>query len=77
VVKPFLLFSAVAERLFQLSSYSMNETIYNMMNGMVGLLIMSTFGIGSRIWLICPIPSVICLPYYLRVFTLFVVFFGS
>ena len=27
--------------------------------------------------LICPTPSVICLPYYLRVLTLFVVFIGG
>jgi hypothetical protein len=44
-------------------SYSMVETNYNMMIGMVDLLVMSTFGGGSLIWLIYSIPSVICLPY--------------
>nr|WMY24307.1 NADH dehydrogenase subunit 5 [Nasutitermitinae sp.] len=58
-------------------SYSMVESNYNMMVGMVGLLIMSIFGGGSLMWLICPTPSVICLPYYLKFLTLFVVFMGG
>nr|YP_009434171.1 NADH dehydrogenase subunit 5 [Hospitalitermes medioflavus]AQP30095.1 NADH dehydrogenase subunit 5 [Hospitalitermes medioflavus] len=58
-------------------SYSMVETNYNMMTGMVGLLIMSIFGGGSLMWLICPTPSLICLPYYLSFLTLFVVFLGG
>nr|WNH36508.1 NADH dehydrogenase subunit 5 [Nasutitermes nigritus] len=58
-------------------SYSVVETNYNMMVGMVGLLIMSIFGGGSLMWLICPTPSVICLPYYLKFLTLFVVFLGG
>jgi hypothetical protein len=33
---------------------------------MVGLMVMSIFGGGSLIWLICPTPSVICWPYCLR-----------
>nr|YP_009350995.1 NADH dehydrogenase subunit 5 [Oriensubulitermes inanis]AQP28294.1 NADH dehydrogenase subunit 5 [Oriensubulitermes inanis] len=58
-------------------SYSMIETNYNMMVGMIGLLIMSIFGGGSLMWLICPTPSMICLPYYLKFLTLFVVFLGG
>nr|WNH36560.1 NADH dehydrogenase subunit 5 [Nasutitermes sp. 3 MLW-2023a] len=58
-------------------SYSVVETNYNMMVGMVGLLIMSIFGGGSLMWLICPTPSMICLPYYLSFLTLFVVFLGG
>nr|WMY24216.1 NADH dehydrogenase subunit 5 [Coarctotermes pauliani] len=58
-------------------SYSMVETNYSMMVGMVGLLVMSIFGGGSLMWLICPTPSVICLPYYLKFLTLFVVFLGG
>nr|AQP30264.1 NADH dehydrogenase subunit 5 [Tumulitermes sp. AUS49] len=58
-------------------SYSMVETNYNMMVGMIGLLVMSIFGGGSLMWLICPTPSVICLPYYLSFLTLFVVFLGG
>nr|URH16730.1 NADH dehydrogenase subunit 5 [Dentispicotermes sp. n. 2 SH-2021a] len=59
------------------SSYSMVETNYNMMFGMVGLLTMSIFGGGSLMWLICPTPSVICLPYYLSFLTLFVLILGG
>nr|YP_009351632.1 NADH dehydrogenase subunit 5 [Cephalotermes rectangularis]AQP30173.1 NADH dehydrogenase subunit 5 [Cephalotermes rectangularis] len=58
-------------------SYSMVESNYNMMFGMIGLLIMSIFGGGFLMWLICPTPSVICLPYYLSFLTLFVVFVGG
>nr|AQP29893.1 NADH dehydrogenase subunit 5 [Microtermes sp. BDIT020] len=59
------------------SSHSMVETGYNMVYGMVGLLIMSIFGGSSLMWLICPTPSVICLPYYLKFLTLLVVFLGG
>jgi hypothetical protein len=61
-----------------LSSYSMAETSHNMMFGITGLLITSTFFCGgSLMWLICPTPSVICLPHYLKFLTLFVVFTGG
>nr|URH17054.1 NADH dehydrogenase subunit 5 [Pericapritermes sp. H SH-2022a] len=59
------------------SSFSMVESNYNMVFGMIGLLVMSIFGGGSLMWLICPTPSVICLPYYLSFLTLFVVFVGG
>nr|AQP26791.1 NADH dehydrogenase subunit 5 [Pericapritermes latignathus] len=59
------------------SSFSMVESNYNMVFGMIGLLIMSIFGGGSLMWLICPTPSVICLPYYLSFLTLFVLFVGG
>nr|AQP30312.1 NADH dehydrogenase subunit 5 [Astalotermes cf. obstructus RDCT140] len=58
-------------------SYSMVETNYNMMFGMIGLLVMSIFGGGVLMWLICPTPSMICLPYYLKFLTLFVLFIGA
>nr|AIY62017.1 NADH dehydrogenase subunit 5 [Constrictotermes cavifrons] len=57
--------------------FSMVEINYNMMVGMIGLLIMSIFGGGVLMWLICPTPSMICLPYYLSFLTLFVVFLGG
>nr|AQP28151.1 NADH dehydrogenase subunit 5 [Macrotermes sp. A TB-2017]AQP28511.1 NADH dehydrogenase subunit 5 [Macrotermes subhyalinus] len=59
------------------SSHSMAETGYNMVSGMVGLLIMSVFGGSSLMWLICPTPSVICLPYYLSFLTLLVIILGG
>jgi NADH-ubiquinone oxidoreductase chain 5 len=55
-------------------SYSVVETSYSIMFGIIGLLIISIFGGGSLMWLICLTPSVICLPYYLKFLTLFVVF---
>nr|QXT44304.1 NADH dehydrogenase subunit 5 [Anenteotermes polyscolus] len=58
-------------------TYSMVETNYNMMSGMIGLLVMSVFGGGILMWLICPTPSMICLPYYLKFLTLFVLFVGG
>nr|QXT44265.1 NADH dehydrogenase subunit 5 [Apicotermes occultus] len=58
-------------------SCSMGETNYNMVLGMIGLLVMSVFGGASLMWLICPTPSVICLPYYLSFLTLFVLFVGG
>nr|YP_009350462.1 NADH dehydrogenase subunit 5 [Macrotermes carbonarius]AQP27099.1 NADH dehydrogenase subunit 5 [Macrotermes carbonarius] len=59
------------------SSHSMAETGYNMVLGMVGLLVMSIFGGSSLMWLICPTPSVICLPYYLSFLTLLVIILGG
>nr|YP_009250630.1 NADH dehydrogenase subunit 5 [Heterotermes nr. tenuis COL.4PUERTO]AMX22959.1 NADH dehydrogenase subunit 5 [Heterotermes nr. tenuis COL.4PUERTO] len=58
-------------------SCSMVETNYNMVVGMIGLLIMSVLGGSSLMWLICPTPSVICLPYYLSFLTFFVVLLGG
>jgi NADH-ubiquinone oxidoreductase chain 5 len=60
-----------------LSSYSTVETNYNTMFGINGLLIISIFGGGALMWLICPTPSIICLPYYLKFLTLFVMFVGA
>nr|AQP29965.1 NADH dehydrogenase subunit 5 [Microtermes sp. 1 TB-2017] len=59
------------------SSHSVVETSYNMVYGMIGLLVMSIFGGSSLMWLICPTPSVICLPYYLSFLTLLVIFLGG
>jgi NADH-ubiquinone oxidoreductase chain 5 len=55
----------------------MSETNYNIIFGMIGLLIISVFGGSVLMWLICPTPSLICLPYYLRMLTLFVLFLGG
>ena len=55
----------------------MAETSYNMVFGIIGLLIMSIFSGGSLMRLICPTPSIICLPYYLKFLSLFVVFVGG
>jgi len=57
-------------------SYSMVETSYNIVFGISCLSIISIFGCGSLIWLIFPTP-IICLGYYLKFLTLFVVFIGG
>jgi NADH-ubiquinone oxidoreductase chain 5 len=59
------------------SVFSISEVNYNMVFGMIGLFIMSIFGGCVLMWLICPTPSVVCLPYYLRVLTMFVVILGG
>nr|YP_009250747.1 NADH dehydrogenase subunit 5 [Reticulitermes nelsonae]AMX23087.1 NADH dehydrogenase subunit 5 [Reticulitermes nelsonae] len=59
------------------SLYSMVDTNYNMVMGMVGLLVLSVLGGGALMWLICPTPSVICLPYYLSFLTFFFVSLGG
>nr|YP_009351515.1 NADH dehydrogenase subunit 5 [Macrotermes muelleri]AQP29802.1 NADH dehydrogenase subunit 5 [Macrotermes muelleri] len=59
------------------SSHSMGEAGYSMVAGMIGLLIMSVFGGSSLMWLICPTPSVVCLPYYLSFLTLLVIILGG
>jgi hypothetical protein len=41
----------------------MVETNYNIMFGIIGLLVMSIFGGGALMRLICPTSSIICLPY--------------
>jgi len=52
-------------------SYSMVETSYNVVFGIISFLIISVFGGGSLMWLVGPTPSIICLPYYLKSLTLF------
>jgi NADH-ubiquinone oxidoreductase chain 5 len=47
-------------------SYSMVETSYNILFGIIGLLV---FCGGSLMWLICPIFSLICLRFHSRLLT--------
>jgi len=54
----------------------MYETSYNMVFGIIGLLVITVLGGGSLIWLICPTP-IICLPHYLKFLTWFVLFVGG
>nr|ATL76473.1 NADH dehydrogenase subunit 5 [Stylotermes sp. CN13]ATL76512.1 NADH dehydrogenase subunit 5 [Stylotermes sp. Chi-156] len=57
--------------------FSVFETNNNMIVGMVGLLILSVVGGGFLMWIVCPTPSVVCLPYYLSLLVLLVVFLGG
>nr|AUB29956.1 NADH dehydrogenase subunit 5 [Neoceratitis asiatica] len=48
-----------------------------MLCGMSGLLFMSIIGGSMLSWLIFPTPYMVCLPYYLKLLTLFVCIFGG
>jgi NADH-ubiquinone oxidoreductase chain 5 len=58
-------------------SYSVVETSYDILFCINCLLVMPHFGGGSLIWLICPAPSVTCLPNYLWFLAVFVVLLGG
>ena len=47
-------------------SYSAVEVSYIIVNGIIGSLVISVYGCGSLMWLICTSFSIICLPYYLK-----------
>nr|QXG19109.1 NADH dehydrogenase subunit 5 [Drosophila biarmipes] len=55
----------------------LNDESWVMLRGMSGLLIMSIVGGSMLNWLIFPIPYMICLPFYLKLLTLFVCIFGG
>nr|QLY89870.1 NADH dehydrogenase subunit 5 [Neoleria inscripta] len=48
-----------------------------MLKGMMGLLFMSIIGGSMLNWLIFPTPLMVCLPYYLKLLTLFVCILGG
>nr|WAX39331.1 NADH dehydrogenase subunit 5 [Homalosilpha sp. 1 ZQW-2020] len=60
-----------------LSMFNMYEGSYNMLKGMLGLLIMAIMGGCFLSWLIFPTPLLICLPFYLKMLVLFVSFLGG
>nr|YP_010033110.1 NADH dehydrogenase subunit 5 [Hemipenthes neimengguensis]QOW39618.1 NADH dehydrogenase subunit 5 [Hemipenthes neimengguensis] len=55
----------------------LNDEGWIMLKGMLGLLIMSVFGGSMLSWLIFPTPYMVCLPYYLKLLTLFVCIVGG
>nr|UQS75823.1 NADH dehydrogenase subunit 5 [Villa sp.] len=55
----------------------LNDEGWIMLRGMLGLLVMSIFGGSMLSWLIFPTPVMICLPYYLKLLTLFVCLMGG
>nr|UJG45170.1 NADH dehydrogenase subunit 5 [Dolichopus brevipennis] len=55
----------------------LNDEGWIMLRGMMGLLIMSIIGGSMLNWLIFPTPYMICLPYYLKLLTLFVCISGA
>uniref|UniRef100_UPI00315D966C NADH dehydrogenase subunit 5 n=1 Tax=Paraclius curvispinus TaxID=3133235 RepID=UPI00315D966C len=55
----------------------LNDEGWVMLRGMMGLLIMSIIGGSMLNWLIFPSPYMVCLPYYLKLLTLFVCIVGA
>nr|QLY89498.1 NADH dehydrogenase subunit 5 [Empis livida] len=55
----------------------LNDEGWIMLKGMLGLLVMSIIGGSMLNWLIFPTPIMVCLPYYLKLLTLFVCIVGG
>nr|UJG45326.1 NADH dehydrogenase subunit 5 [Dolichopus plumipes] len=55
----------------------LNDEGWIMLRGMMGLLIMSIIGGSMLNWFIFPTPYMVCLPYYLKLLTLFVCITGA
>nr|QLY90000.1 NADH dehydrogenase subunit 5 [Spelobia clunipes] len=55
----------------------LNDEGWTMLKGMMGLLVMSIIGGSMLNWLIFPTPLMVCLPYYLKLLTLFVCVVGG
>nr|AMH85364.1 NADH dehydrogenase subunit 5 [Marmarodeceia marmorata] len=55
----------------------LNDEGWIMLKGMLGLLFMSIIGGSMLNWLIFPTPLMICLPFYLKMLTLFVCIVGG
>nr|YP_010894983.1 NADH dehydrogenase subunit 5 [Apystomyia elinguis]WJW73496.1 NADH dehydrogenase subunit 5 [Apystomyia elinguis] len=55
----------------------LNDEGWIMLSGMLGLFIMSVVGGSMMSWLIFSTPSMICLPFYLKMLTLFVCIMGG
>nr|URX53506.1 NADH dehydrogenase subunit 5 [Longicaputermes sinaicus] len=63
---------------FNLSScYSISDDNFNMMWGMLGLMLVAVFGGSLLSWVIFLTPSMICLPFYLSGTALFVSLVGA
>nr|UEV86529.1 NADH dehydrogenase subunit 5 [Periplaneta lateralis] len=60
-----------------LSLYNVGEDGFNMISGMLGLLIMAIVGGSFLSWIIFPTPLMICLPFYLSTLVLLVSFLGG
>nr|QOY24516.1 NADH dehydrogenase subunit 5 [Chamaepsila rosae] len=55
----------------------LNDEGWIMLRGMLGLLFMSIIGGSMLNWLIFPTPLMVCLPYYLKLLTIFVCIMGG
>nr|URX54455.1 NADH dehydrogenase subunit 5 [Procryptotermes speiseri] len=59
------------------SFYSISDDNFNMLCGMVGLMLIAVFGGSMLSWAIFCTPSMICLPFYLSFLTIFVCLLGG
>nr|YP_009919059.1 NADH dehydrogenase subunit 5 [Tipula fascipennis]QMP96652.1 NADH dehydrogenase subunit 5 [Tipula fascipennis] len=59
------------------SLHPMNDEGKIMLRGMIGLLFMAIIGGSMLSWLMFPTPDMICLPFYLKMLTLFVCIIGG
>nr|YP_010236186.1 NADH dehydrogenase subunit 5 [Desmomyia sinensis]QTD82960.1 NADH dehydrogenase subunit 5 [Desmomyia sinensis] len=59
------------------SLHVLSDEGWIMLKSMTGLLIMAVIGGSMLMWLIFPTPHMICLPYYLKLLTLFVCIMGG
>nr|URX53415.1 NADH dehydrogenase subunit 5 [Cryptotermes parvifrons] len=63
---------------FNLSSfYSISDDNFNMLCGMVGLMLVAVFGGSMLSWLIFCTPTMVCLPFYLSFLAIFVSLLGG
>nr|AMP43775.1 NADH dehydrogenase subunit 5 [Rhagio sp. KW-2016] len=59
------------------SLHVLSDEGWIMLKSMTGLLIMAVIGGSMLMWLIFPTPHMVCLPYYLKLLTLFVCIMGG
>nr|URX53235.1 NADH dehydrogenase subunit 5 [Neotermes nr. kartaboensis] len=59
------------------SFYHIGDSSFNMMCGMIGLMVVAVFGGSAMSWVIFCTPSVVCLPFYLSFLTIFVCLVGG
>nr|QNP10052.1 NADH dehydrogenase subunit 5 [Ochthebius nanus] len=58
------------------SLFSINEASLDMLKGMSGLILMVIMGGSILMWLMFPSPYLICLPFFMKMMTLFVIIMG-
>jgi NADH-ubiquinone oxidoreductase chain 5 len=59
------------------SFYYISDDNLNIVYGIIGLIVVAVFGGRIMGWVIFCTPSVVCLPFYLRLLTVFVCLFGG
>nr|YP_010411450.1 NADH dehydrogenase subunit 5 [Meliboeus sinae]URN73096.1 NADH dehydrogenase subunit 5 [Meliboeus sinae] len=57
--------------------FNVSDSSGLMLKGMMGLIFLVVFGGSALSWLLFPFPYMICLPLFMKLMTLMVIFFGS